>query len=362
MQGLSDEAEWAKVLSVLPTGWQEAAWATRAIRQRNRPLANPERLLRVLLGRAATDRSYRGAALHARETGLCDVSDVALFKREVKAAPWLDWIAERMLGDTFAELPDSPLRLRLVDATSVSHRGSDRTDFRLHVNVELPGRRFTCVDLTDGHGGESFSRLTVSPGDVVIGDRIYATADGIAHVFLNGGAVLVRTNASSLPLWTPDGERLDPLAAARTLAPGESRELAVEVRPKSGDPVVGRLCIQALPPEQAAKSERRVRRTKLRDGKRAGERAIESANYVLIFTTVPSRQMTTNQVLATYRLRWQVELAFKTLKTVMNFDELPNQLESTSRTWLLSKLICALLLQRLIETTPAIPPSAVAVA
>ena len=69
--------------------------------------------------------------------------------------------------------------------------------------------------------------------------------------------------------------------------------------------------------------------------------------------------MTTAQVFATYRLSWQVELAFKTLKTVLKFDELPNRLPDTGRTWLLAKLICALLLQRLVERESAIPPSRV---
>jgi hypothetical protein len=45
---------------------------------------------------------------------------------------------------------------------------------------------------------------------------------------------------------------------------------------------------------------------------------------------------------------------------VLKFDELPNRLPDTGRTWLLAKLICALLLQRLAERKSAIPPSRVA--
>jgi len=335
---------------------------TGAIVMEDGPLADPEKLLRLLLGRGASDGSLRSVVAHARETGLCKVSNVALHKRERRCADWLEWIVDDMLAETMAGLPASPLRMRLVDATCASRPGSTAADFRLHVTVELPGRRFTRAELTDNHGGETLERFTIEPGDLLVADRAYGTANSIAHVTGEGGFVLVRINASSLPVWGGDGTQLDPLVLARALAPGEMSEVAVEIRPQAGKAITGRLCILALPVEQAAKAQARARRTKLKHGKRLGERAIESAKYVMLFMTVPRAMMTTTQVCATYRLRWQVELAFKTLKTVLKYDELPNRLPDTGRTWLLSKLICALLLQRLAERSAAIPPSRAAAA
>jgi hypothetical protein len=357
MQPRSIDDEWTDLSKNLPEGWREAARTTRAIRRNVGPLAEPERLLRLVLGHAGGDKSFRGVVAHARHSGLCDVSDVALFKRERQCSDWLDWIANAMLRETVAELPDSPLRLRLMDATAASRPGSDRSDFRLHVHVELPGRRFTGAEITDGRGGEAFTRLPVAAGDLLVADRIYATDVGIANVVSQGGAVIVRTNAVSLPMWTSDGVRLELLDAARwNLEPGQHMQIDVELRPAGQAPVPGRLCIQALPLEQAKKAQDRVRRTKLRGGRRPGRISLESAKYVFVFTTIAKGQMTASQVLATYRLRWQVELAFKTLKTVLHYGELPNRLPSTGRTWLLAKLVCALLLQRLVDSGGSIPP------
>jgi hypothetical protein len=358
MQARSVDDQWTDLCKELPDGWREASRTTRAIRRDQGPLSEPETLLRLVLGHVGGDKSFRGVVAHARESGLCDVSDVALFKREKRCSEWLEWIANAMLRDTVTDLPETaPYRLRLMDATSASRPGSDGSDFRLHVHVELPGRRFTGAELTDGRGGESFTRLTIAPGDLLVADRIYATEAGIARVVGQGGAVLVRTNAVSLPLWTKDGVRLEVLDAARKLDPGQQMELDVEVRPRTGPAVAGRLCIQALPAEHAKKAQDRVRRTKLRRGKHPGQIAVESAKYVFVFTTVPRSHMTTSQVLATYRLRWQVELAFKTIKTVLHYGDLPNRLPSTGRTWLLAKLVCALLLERLAHSAMAIPPS-----
>lgn len=352
------DREWQALREELPSGWREAARKYGAIRHNLGPLSDPERLLRMVLGRSASNGTYRGVVAHARETDLCAVSGVALFKRERQCGAWLEWIADQMLEETTERLPDSPLRLRLVDATCASRPGSTGTDFRLHVIVELPGRRFVNAELTDGRGGESFTRFEVVPGDLLVADRAYATANGIAHVLDEGGQVLVRTNASSLPMWSASERRLDPLVIARQLDPGQSMEIPVEIRPRGRDSIVGRLCIHALPADKAQKAQRRVRRTKRKQQKRPGARAVESAKYVMVFTTVPRSMMTTGQVLATYRLRWQVELAFKTLKTVLHFGALPNRLHDTGRTWLLAKLVCALLLDRLAHGDIAFPPGA----
>lgn len=344
------DREWHRVREHLPAGWEQAAREKKAIRIAKGTLSDPERLLRVLLGRAASNGSLRAVAGYARQAGLADVSNVAVFKREMQCGDWLEWIADQLLAETVAELPDSVMRLRLVDATSVSKPGSEGTDFRLHVNVELPSRRFTEAELTDAHGGESFERFNVEPGDLMVGDRAYGTTNGIRHVVLQGGNVLVRINGSSLPLTDEAGRPVDPLETGRRLAPGEATEVLVQLRTEiaPGQPLVGRLCVQALPVEEAEKAQERVRRTKLKGGGHPGERAIENAKYVFLLTTAPVHLLTTAQAFATYRLRWQIELSFKTMKSAMKFAALPNRLPETGRTWLLGKLVCALLLDRLV--------------
>jgi IS4 transposase len=61
-------------------------------------------------------------------------------------------------------------------------------------------------------------------------------------------------------------------------------------------------------------------------------------------------------ILAAYRLRWQVELAFKRLKSLLHMDKLPTRTERTSRSWLYAHLILALLCdglsQDFLESSP----------
>jgi hypothetical protein len=352
--------EWERLREWLPAGWREAARTTRAIRRDSGPLSDPDLLLRLVLGHAAGNMSFREVVCHARESGLCSVSDVALFKRERQCGRWLHWIVDAMLGETLSALPDQRMRVRLVDATCASKPGSHGTDFRLHVELDLPSRRFVSVELTDKRGGESFKRMAVRPGDLLVGDRAYGTADGIAHVVGHGGDVLVRINGTSLPLFNDAGDQFDPLTLASTLQPGQSVERRAFIRPSAGEPIGGRLCIHALTEEQRQKAQRRVRRTKSKKGVPASKRALQSARYVMIFTTVSATTMSTAQVHACYQLRWQVELAFKRLKTVLRFGDLPNRLLETGRTWLLAKLVCALLLERLVHDRGVFSPQSAA--
>ena len=66
-----------------------------------------------------------------------------------------------------------------------------------------------------------------------------------------------------------------------------------------------------------------------------------------MFTTLPKHQASTRQVLECYRLRWQIELTFKRLKSVVQLGHVPKQDDQSSRAWLYGKLFVALLSQKL---------------
>ena len=60
-------------------------------------------------------------------------------------------------------------------------------------------------------------------------------------------------------------------------------------------------------------------------------------------TSLPKTGYSARAVLAVYRLRWQIELAFKRLKSLLHIDRLPTWTERGSRSWLYAHLILALL-------------------
>ena len=82
----------------------------------------------------------------------------------------------------------------------------------------------------------------------------------------------------------------------------------------------------------------------------------EYACYVMVFTTLPIIAASAQQVLEGYRLRWQIELTFKRLKSIVQLGHVPKLDDQSSRAWLLGKLFVALLTQKLVQVGRASSP------
>jgi transposase len=82
---------------------------------------------------------------------------------------------------------------------------------------------------------------------------------------------------------------------------------------------------------------------------------LEFAKYVLVFTTRSAGSA--EEILHLYRTRWQIELAFKRLKSLVQLGHLPKHDGQSSRAWLYGKLFVALLAQKAIRIGRDISPS-----
>jgi hypothetical protein len=87
-----------------------------------------------------------------------------------------------------------------VDATTVAEPGATGTDWRIHYSIGLPEMRCDFYAVTDRKGAETYKRIPVQEGDVILGDRGYCHREGVAHVLRAQGDVLVRLNSTSFPL------------------------------------------------------------------------------------------------------------------------------------------------------------------
>jgi hypothetical protein len=83
---------------------------------------------------------------------------------------------------------------------------------------------------------------------------------------------------------------------------------------------------------------------------------LELADYVIVFTTRSSGS--TADALRSYRMRWQIELVFKRLKSLAQLEHVPMRDDRSSRAWLYGKLLVTLLAQKLICIGRDISPRA----
>lgn len=347
--------DWENFCLFLPEGWQEKARETGAIK-RTRMIRDAPTLLRILLMHLACGYSLQETAVRSTESGLASLSDVAVMKRLKASEEWLRWMAEEVRATQGEPLPLLNRRVLLVDATTVSEPGSSGTDWRIHYAVNLQNLQCVSFELTDQTKGETFRRFQVVPGDVVIGDRLYATPVGIFHIVKRGGDVLVRLNRQSLPLYTKEGHRMVLRESVKGLEIGQPKEWPAWIRNKQGEELEGRLIILRKNPEATRQSQKKIRRRASRVQEKVSEESLALAEYFLVWTTLKRREIRTKKVLVLYRCRWQIELSFKRLKSILGIGHLPKKDKAGSRAWLHGKLLIAFLVERIIEYADRFSP------
>lgn len=89
---------------------------------------------------------------------------------------------------------------------------------------------------------------------------------------------------------------------------------------------------------------------------------VASADFLLLLTSVPAVEMSADNAIATYRLRWQIELAFKRLKSGLGIDALPARDSQLARSWLAAYLVFGLLIDEAVADSLAFPPCIVGTA
>jgi len=94
----------------------------------------------------------------------------------------------------------------------------------LHDSLTLNDLRCDFFEITDVSGGETWRRIPVSPGDVLLGGRIYGTPTSIAHVLAAKGAVIARVNHHALPLFDGDGDAFPMFRRFGVLRVGKPQE------------------------------------------------------------------------------------------------------------------------------------------
>lgn len=352
---LTEVENWEILCSFLPQGWAEQARRLGAMR-RARYISDPGTVLRILLLHLATGCSLAETAARASASGLAPISAVGVFKRLRAAEPWLRWLAQQMRGAAALPLEAAGRRLRAVDATSVSEPGSTGTDWKVHWAVNLADLQCDFFELTDIRaGGETFRRVPVVAGDILMGDRVYAAPPGVAHVVKAQGDVLVRLNRQALPLFDRDGRRMDLWTWVRRLQGKTPGEREARVRNSSGAWISGRLIALRQSAEVTRSIQRRLRRRAQRSQETVSVESLQFAEYFLLWTTLPSA-FSTATILELYRLRWQIELVFKRMKSILGLGHLPKKDPQSAQAWLEGKLFTGLLIERMVHAAESFSP------
>ena len=356
----SVDEDWRVIARMLPQHWESKAVELGAVKRQLRGFADVSSLLRVLMIHLADGCSLRETAVRASAGGLTAVSDVALLKRLRSSAGWFEWMVREMTAEMARPLDSAPLlpgrRVRLIDGTAVCEPGATGSTWRLHYALNLATLACEEVHVTESSVAESLTLFRLSAGDIIMADRGFARRRGVRWARQHQADIVLRASLNSVPLRTRDSRPLDLLALLRTLEVGHCGEWPARIDDASaadgGTDV--RVCAYKKSATQTQASIHAIEREARKKSRQPQAETLEAAGYVIVLTTLTEPSAT--EIMEFYRRRWQVELAFKRLKSLLQLGHLKKFDKQGALAWLQGKLLVACLIEKLILTAERISP------
>ena len=348
------------LVKLLPGGWQAKAKELGALR-RCRKVESAEVLLRILLIHLAEGCSLRETAVRAARGGLSQLSDVAIMDRLRLSGSWFRWmnlgLVQRWIEREPKQVYGTKRRINLVDATRIHEPGPTGSSWVLHYCIELVSLACRQWVLTDWKGnGESFWRFSPQAEELYIADRAYGTRPGIAVFRQARAEVLVRFALDNLPLVQPSSQkRFNLLARLRRLKAAELGDWPVEFEYED-QRFLGRVCAIKRSRQAAQAALKRFLVTSRHKGQQPKPSTLEALRYVFVFTSLSPTELSAMQALELYRGRWQIELVFKRLKSILQLGHLRKIDPDSTRSWIDGKLFVALLLESLLRQAESFFP------
>lgn len=337
--------DWDIVKGLLPEDWEESARQLGALR-RHRKVESAEMLLRLILLHVAGQLSLRETVVRAQALDWINLSDVALLKRLRAAADWLEYLCSQLWS--YPNWPEGletrGRRWRIVDATTVQEPGAVSIDWRVHYVVQLPTLACDYVSVTSVRTGETLCRIPIRAGDVLLADRGYSHRAGVDWVLSQGGHVIVRHQGPNFPLMDRRGHPLELLSTLRTLHQHQPGTWPVQFEAESHRRWPVWLHAVRKSTEAAERAKKLLREER---GQSLQPETLELAEYVVVLASLSPDALAVRQALGLYRGRWQIELVFKILKSLLGVGDLAKHDPDSARAWLQAKLLTALLIERL---------------
>ena len=183
---------------------------------------------------------------------------------------------------------------------------------------------------------------SIEKDEIRLGDKIYGRYRDLAAVAAAGADYVVRLSANALKLKTADGSPLKRAAICKCAERDGIQDVAVQICDNQGG---ARLIVLPLPPAQAEASRRLMRRNARKAGYMPSTDALLTAGCIMLITSLAAAEWPARRVLDLYRRRWQVELAFKRLKSLLHLERLRLFDAELVSAWIHAVLLVALLIE-----------------
>jgi RNase P protein component len=193
-----------------------------------------------------------------------------------------------------------------------------------------------------------------------VADRGYCHRRGLWDVRQTGADFLVRINWQNLPLQNSQQQRLDLLQLLKRVPRKGAVEFEVSTvadKAHGYGTMPARLIVARKPKVAAAAERKRIKRAASSKGRKVDPRTLKAAAFFYVLTSASQQGLSAEKVLEIYRLRWQIEMAFKRMKGLLHLGDVPVKDPRLAHGYLCAKLLAALMLEDLPRDFLAFSPS-----
>src|ERR1043165_2011789 len=304
---------------------------------RAREIASRPMLLWAVLIWTAGDLSLKDTAAALSAVGVSG-SRASLHERFGRASGWLGLLLSMLLCGNATYPAEGCVRVLVGDSTSPSGAGSKGTDFRVHALFDSATGALVAVKVTDAHEGESCDKHPLGVESLVQYDRGYCVAKNLHAHAACGAKFLIRCNPNGIRICDTDMRVVKPSRLETSVRTHTPLDMAVLV-PARRKWAKG-------PDWHLARGVAFVAARLIGIRTRAG--------VLWLLTDMPADSLDARAAGELYRRRWQIELLFKSLKSVAGLDRIKSLSGATAMTWIYGKLILAALAQKRV---PAFEPA-----
>ena len=321
---------------------------------RKREIGSAKDLLHLLFFIAVSGWPFRLIGLWATIRNIGLISDVAIIHRLRKSKKWLETLVSEVIAARYVPIHSkSVIRVDVRDATNINILGSKGTDWRLHVAYDLGSMRISGINITDQHGCETFGRFFSDIGEIVMGDRGYAFLTSIESVLDSGAWLLVRANWHNLKVVDLQHKPFKIISWLETVK--YVSETTIRLKTSKGWHDL-RLIAMPLPPEKVESARKRAIKRNTKKQHKVSSSAIFAAGFIVLLTNLPAETWHPASIIETYRFRWQIELLFKRLKSLLDFDTLRVKNSDAAQAIILARILIAMLVEDVISDVYELEP------
>lgn len=196
---------------------------------------------------------------------------------------------------------------------------------------------------SDQKYGTTISGL-LSEGDLVLIDQGYFSIKTLGGIAQKGAYFLTRYFMGTALYHSLSGKRVFLHKKLKYFA---GKQYCAEVLVGKTNPVPARLICMRVDQKTAEQRRRKIRKDSKRKGRTPSVQNLEMCGWTVVITNASKEKLPDHKTYDFYRLRWQIELLFKQLKSVLRINQCATTNVNRLRCEIYGRMILAVLVHRL---------------